>query len=108
MKNSINITFFILFLIILVFKVYTQNQNNIEIYYLSALLLFLGFSFYPSETKLNSIIDFMIIPIIVLMLFNLINIFFIHYYTNIYKINLLIGLFCFLQFFHFKTKEKIC
>ena len=75
-------------------------------YVLSLLVLLLGILKYPTDFKFKTKVDFMFLPILVVIIFNILNLFFLKNYTlKINYINILMGTFGILQSFVYKDNK---
>jgi hypothetical protein len=65
----------------------------------------LGLISYPINFKFKNIEDFMILPVLAISIFNIVNIFYLKNFSfKVTFFNILMGLFCFLQYFYYKKK----
>lgn len=87
-------------------EIVNYTISNTTFYIISVVLMLLGLFLYPLNKRLNEISDFLIIPFIVIFLFNIVNVSFINNFNkNISLINILFGAFGFSQYFLKRLKK---
>ena len=92
---------------IVTYNYYFNIFTILTTYFITVLILILGSFIYPLDLKFKDKIDFMIFPILVVIIFNIVNLFFLKKYSNkIDFINIILGLFGVLQFLSYRKKNK--
>ena len=106
MTKKIIIVLLSLVFIILFIDYFINYFTLFQKYILSVLSLILGLIIYPINFKFKNIEDFMILPVLAISIFNIVNIFYLKNYSlKVTFFNILIGLFCFLQYFYYRKKR---
>lgn len=106
-KKVVLILFLIILLLLISSIVLHFKMTGFQFYWTSFTLMLLGFYLYPFKKNLKSKSDFLILPLIVVLIFNIINIFVMkNYDENIALINLIFGLFGLVQYYILKTNKK--
>ena len=108
MKKIISALFILSLLPIIYFVLFKKDVNDIYFYYLTMGTLMFGVVLYPFNLNFSSKKDFLIFPVIVYLIFSILNIFLIKSFDDkIAIVNLLIGLFSFGQYYlQQKSKHK--
>lgn len=105
MIKKILIILFVSILIIILLDFLLHYFSVFQKYITTVLLLILGTIIYPLNFKFEGTDDFMIFPIIAVLLFNILNLFFLNDYSlKIQYFNLTLGLFSLFQ--HFKVLNR--
>lgn len=105
-KKIILLLYLIGLLLLFVFVV-NYDLSSLKFYYVSFILMILGLLLYPLNKHLKEKSDFLIIPYVVIFLFNIINVITINNYSeNISLINIVFSLFGFGQYFYKRMKNK--
>ena len=109
MYKKTAIILFLILCILIIFDYYFSFFGVFTKYLLSFILICLGIIIYPTTFRFENKIDFMIIPVFGIVIFNVINIAFIKNYTfKINCFNYLLSLFCVLQYlYYFKVKKEL-
>lgn len=106
MKKILSSLFVLSLLPLIYIVLFEQGTGSISFYNLTLLTLILGVALYPLDLSFNSKKDFMIIPVLVYLIFSIINFFLVKLFDEkIAIINLLIGLFSFGQYYLQKNKR---
>lgn len=107
MFKKILISMFFSLVGIVTYNYYFNIFTILTTYFITVLILILGSFIYPLDLKFKDKIDFMIFPILVVIIFNIVNLFFLKKYSNkIDFINIILGLFGVLQFLSYRKKNK--
>ncbi len=107
MYKKFILTFFLVGLIILFIAITNYDLSNIEFYTINFVIMLLGLLLYPVSKNFKRKIDYLIIPFIIVLMFNIINILFIkNFSTNISLINLIFGIFGFGQYYYELQSRK--
>jgi hypothetical protein len=102
-------TLFIILLLIIFIAVLYGNLSDIQFYSSTLILMFLGLFLYPLNKKFEKKSDFLIIPFLITIVFNLGNIFIVkNFGENLSLINLIFGIFGFGQYFYSSMNKKHC
>lgn len=87
--------------------IFNLEITNIAFYSLTMISFILGFFIYPLNLKFTSIKDYMIIPLLVFLIFSILNVVFIKFFNErLSIINLLMGIFSFGQYILISKRYK--
>lgn len=110
MKKNIFLFLFIILVVIGILNYFNPLFSKLLVYIISIISLILGILIYPFNYKLTTKVDFLILPVITLLIFNFVILLFsLEFSLKLVFINYLFGLFGFLQYFYYKNnliKEK--
>ena len=105
-KQVVLILFLIILLLLISSIILHFKMTSFQFYWASFTLILLGLCLYPFKKNLKSKSDFLILPLIVVFIFNIINIFVMkNYDENIALTNLIFGFFGLAQYYFLKTKK---
>ena len=106
MYKKIILVLFILLIGIIFTDYFCDRFLPFTKYVLSLIILLFGILRYPTDFKFNSKVDFMFLPILAVVIFNVLNLFFLKNYTlKISYINILMGTFGILQSLVYKDNK---
>jgi len=97
--RKVALLIFLISLFAIIYQILLADINEIDFYYLTTITLFSGCSLYPLNFKFENIRDFLIIPILIVLIFTVCNILYLNsYHENLAVLNIVIGVFSFAQF----------
>lgn len=106
MYKKIILVLFVLFIGIIITDYFCDWFLPFTKYVLSLIILLFGILKYPTDFKFNTKVDFMFLPILAVVIFNILNLFFLkNYAMKINYINILMGTFGILQSFVYKNNK---
>lgn len=104
MKKNIFLFLFLTLVFIGILNYFNSLFSELLIYIFSIIGLVLGILIYPFNYKLETKVDFLILPVITLLIFNFVILLFsLEFSLKLVFINYLFGLFGFLQYFYYKN-----
>lgn len=106
MYKKIILVLFVLFIGIIITDYFCDWFLPFTKYILSLIILLFGILKYPTDFKFNTKVDFMFLPILAVVIFNVLNLFFMkNYALKINYINILMGTFGIFQSFVYKNNK---
>lgn len=106
MYKKIILVLFVLLIGIIITDYFCNFFMPFTKYVLSLIILLIGILKYPTYFKFNTKVDFMILPILAVVVFNLANLFYLKNYSlKIDYINILMGTFGVIQSFVYKDNK---
>ena len=107
MLKKIIFSLFLICLLALFAIIVNYEVSSFKFYIISLSLMLLGFLLYPLNKKFDIKSDFLILPFIIVILFNLYNIIFNKNFNESFSlVNIVFGLFGFGQYYYKQIKNK--